>query len=61
MAQLTDLYQGSKSQSAVKFLNSSQLQEYGAGSKYKKCDVDRIMHALVFECVLNETCQQNKG
>jgi len=31
----------------------------GSGKKYKKADVDRIMHALVFEGVLQEISQEN--
>lgn len=33
MLQLSELYRGSKSQSATKFLNTSRLKGYGKGSK----------------------------
>jgi bloom syndrome protein len=43
LVQLTDLYRGSKSQSAVKFLDMSRLKKYcGAGSKFKKFEIDRL-------------------
>ena len=61
LTQLTDLYRGSKSQSAVKFLDTSRLQGYGAGSKFKKLDADRIVHAMIFDRIINESSVQNKG
>lgn len=61
LTQLSELFRGSKSKSATKFLDISRLDGYGAGSKYKKPDIDRIMHSLVFERILTETSEQNKG
>lgn len=61
MLQLGDLYRGSKSQSATKFLDTSKLRFYGSGSQYKKPDIDRILHSLVFERVFEESADQNKG
>ena len=39
-------------------MQTSKLTGYGGGSKFTKADVDRIMHALVFENVLEESSQQ---
>jgi superfamily II DNA helicase RecQ len=61
MAQLSELYRGSKSQSATKFLNTSRLKGYGAGSKLKKYEIDRITYAMVFERLLVETSVANAG
>ena len=61
LAQLCELYRGSKSKSAVKFLDISRLKGYGAGKKFKKGDIERITHAMVFERVLVEISEQNKG
>jgi bloom syndrome protein len=61
MVQLSELYRGSKSQSATKFLNTSRLKAYGAGSKFKRFDIDRITHAMVFERLLVETSVENGG
>ena len=59
--QLTELFRGSKSQSAVKFLDTSKLRGYGAGSQYKRNDVDRITHAMVFERIILEEGAENSG
>jgi bloom syndrome protein len=61
MAQLGQLYFGSKAQSATKFLDTSRLRGYGLGSKFKKPEIDRIMHALVFDRVVQEISEENKG
>lgn len=61
LVQLMDLFRGSKSKAATKFLDTSRLREYGAGSKYSKPDSDRIAHAMVFERILVETRIENKG
>jgi superfamily II DNA helicase RecQ len=61
MLQLTELYRGSKAQSATKFIDTNRLRGYGKGSKYKKPEVDRIFHSLVFERVLVEKSVQNKS
>ena len=61
LTQLAELYRGSKSQSATKFLDTSRLHGYGAGTKYKKYEVDRIFHAMVFERIIHESSVQNKG
>ena len=39
-------------------MQTNLLSGYGGGSKLNKADVDRIMHALVFENILEETAQQ---
>ena len=61
MTQLSDLYRGSKSQASTKFLDTNRLRGYGSGSQYKKFEIDRIMHAMIFERLLCETSEQNKG
>jgi len=61
MIQLADLYRGSKAQSATKFLNLSKIRGYKKGSKYKKFDLDRITHAMVFDRVLVERSVENKS
>lgn len=59
MSQVAELYRGSKAKSLTKFLQVEKLSGYGAGGHYKKADIDRIMHALVFEGVLQEISQEN--
>eukprot|EP00934_Nitzschia_sp_Nitz4_P008470 Nitzschia sp. Nitz4//scaffold102_size76354//38618//42311//NITZ4_005634-RA/size76354-processed-gene-0.40-mRNA-1//-1//CDS//3329532255//8460//frame0 len=61
MVQLTELYRGSKSQSATKFLQVQRLNGYGKGSKYKKHELDRITHAMIFERLLVETSTETFG
>lgn len=56
---LTDLLKGSKSKAATKFLNTSKLSGYGAGSKYTKVDLDRIMHSMVFQGIVVEIAEEN--
>ncbi len=55
---LSELWRGSKNKQHTKFLLTSSLSGYGGGSKHSKHDVDRIMHALVFENILEEQAQQ---
>mmetsp|Transcript_16862 Transcript_16862/g.31928 ORF Transcript_16862/g.31928 Transcript_16862/m.31928 type:complete len:1280 (-) Transcript_16862:2376-6215(-) len=59
MSQVAELYRGSKAKSLTKFLQLEKLKAYGAGKHYKKADIDRIMHALIFEGVLQEISQEN--
>ena len=59
--QLTELYRGAKNQSTIKFLDVSKLRGYGAGSKLKRTDIDRITHAMVFERIIVEECAENSG
>lgn len=61
LLQLTELFRGSKSKSATKFLNVAQLNGFGAGSRYSKSDVDRIAHAMVYEKILLESSERNGG
>lgn len=61
VVQLTELYRGSKSQSTTRNFNTNGLVGYGAGSKYKKGDVERIMHAMIFERLLIESSVENNG
>jgi len=59
MAQVTELYRGSKSKSATKFINVQKIHGYGAGLKYTKADVDRITHAMVFQGIIQEISEVN--
>jgi bloom syndrome protein len=59
MVQLTELFRGSKSKNAIKFLDVSKLRCIGAGKKYQKRDVDRIAHAMIYEKILVEEQIQN--
>ena len=61
MVQLTDLFKGSKSKSATKFLNVSRLTTCGAGKKYSKSDLDRITHAMIYDKILLETAELAGG
>lgn len=54
MAQLSELYRGSKNKSLTKFIDLGKLRNFGGGSKFSKADMDRIMHSLIFEGVLEE-------
>jgi superfamily II DNA helicase RecQ len=60
LLQITELYRGSKVKSVTKFLKINQLRGYGNGSKYKKHDIDRIAHAMIYEHILIEESVQNK-
>lgn len=61
LAQLTELYRGSKSQAHTKFIKLQNLSDYGAGSSLNKNELDRIMHTMVFEEVLVEISEANGG
>ena len=61
LTQLSELFRGSKSKQTTRFLDTDRLDNYGAGSQIKKGDLDRIVHAMVFEGILTETSVQNKG
>ena len=54
MVQLAEPFRGSKSKSATKWLQVSELKGFGAGSKYSKPDIDRIAHAMVHQKILLE-------
>jgi bloom syndrome protein len=58
--QLTEVYRGSKSQQVVKFLDTNRLKSYGAGKAYKKYDLDRVVHTMIFDRVLVEASVQNQ-
>ena len=62
LLQLGELYRGSTSQSATKgFSNVKAIPGFNAGSKFKKFEVDRILHSMIFEHLLQETGQDTKG
>ena len=51
---LTEIYRGSKAKTHTKFLNTSSLKGYGAGKGYNKGELDSIVHAMVFESIIEE-------
>jgi bloom syndrome protein len=59
MHQLSELFRGSKAKAITKNFNVNGLRGYCAGSKYKKYDVDRITHEMVFENILTETSTES--
>jgi len=59
LAQVSELYRGSKAQTTIKFIDVKRIPGYGLGQKYNKTDLDRIMHAIVFEGILQEISQEN--
>lgn len=65
MFQLSELYKGSKSKSALKGLEKYDLKRvmkgYGTGSALKKHEIDRIMHAMIFDHLLLESGVDTKG
>ena len=58
--QLIEIYRGSKSQQLVKFLDTSRLKGYGGGKSFKKFELDRVAHSMIFERVIIETSVQNQ-
>lgn len=60
MLQLSELYRGSKSKTITKSYPINAIKGFGAGSKFKKHDIERIMHAMIFERILVENSVENK-
>jgi bloom syndrome protein len=58
MAQIIQLYAGSKAKSAVKYLKLELIPGVGKGKMFKK-DIDRIFHAMIFNGVLQEITEEN--
>ena len=58
LGQVSELWRGSKSKTVTKFLNTDKIVGYGKGSGYKKADLDRILHAMVFEGVIQEISEE---
>ena len=58
LGQVSELWRGSKSKTVTKFLNTDKIAGYGKGSGYKKADLDRILHAMVFEGVIQEISEE---
>jgi len=54
LVQLTELYRGTKSKQYTKFVNTDALKGYGAGKKYTKIELDLIVHAMVFDGIIEE-------
>jgi superfamily II DNA helicase RecQ len=59
MNQLSELFRGSKAKAITKNFHVNGLRGYGAGSQYKKYDIDRITHEMVFEKILTETSTES--
>ena len=57
--QLSELWRGTKNKTHTKFLQTEALNGYGKGSKFNKNDVDTIVHAMVFEKILEETSEES--
>lgn len=66
LGQLCDLYRGSGSQAIKKLMpHGRKIEElknygYGHGSKYKKFEVDRVLHTMIFERLLTENSVDTK-
>lgn len=58
LTQLMEVYRGSKSKSVARFSN---VVGHGKGSRYKRHELDRIAHAMIFDHVLVERGQANQG
>ena len=61
MLQLSELYRGSKSKAITKIYRVNGMKGFGSGSKFKKYDIERITHAMIFERILVENSVENKG
>lgn len=62
LLQLGELYRGATSQSATKGLSEvNKIPGFNEGSKFKKFEIDRILHAMIFDHALQETGQDTKG
>jgi bloom syndrome protein len=61
LVQVSELYRGAKTKSLIGNLDTGRIKGYGAGSKFKKYDIDRIMHAMVFERLLVEESTETNG
>jgi hypothetical protein len=59
--QLSELYRGSKAKQVTNNFTTNGLRGYGAGSKYKKQEIERITHAMIFHKILVEESQENNG
>jgi len=60
MLQLSDLYRGSRSKTITKNYQINRIEGFGAGSKFKKHDIERITHAMIFERILVENSVENQ-
>jgi len=64
LLQLTELFRGSKTKAITKSLpNYASLQGYGHAALYElktKTEIDRVVHAMIFERILTEVSEQNK-
>jgi superfamily II DNA helicase RecQ len=61
MKQLTDLYRGSKCQSSTKGFDTNRLDGFGKGSRWKKFELDKIVHTMVCDHIMLETSIQNQS
>jgi superfamily II DNA helicase RecQ len=56
---LSELWRGTKNKTHTKFLQTEALIGYGKGSKFSKNDVDAIVHAMVFDSILEEISEES--
>mmetsp|Transcript_7238 Transcript_7238/g.17013 ORF Transcript_7238/g.17013 Transcript_7238/m.17013 type:complete len:332 (-) Transcript_7238:424-1419(-) len=49
MNQVAELYRGAKNKTVMEGFVTGRIQGYGSGSSIKKHELDRIMHAMIFE------------
>lgn len=61
MLQVSELYRGSKTKSLIGNIDTGRLKGYGAGSKFKKYEIDRITHAMVFDRLFVEESTETNG
>eukprot|EP00536_Pseudo-nitzschia_multiseries_P017448 jgi/Psemu1/264303/estExt_Genewise1Plus.C_15560004 len=61
MLQLAELYRGSKSKAITKSYPVNKIEGFGAGAKFKKHDIEKITHGMIFERILAETSVETKG
>eukprot|EP00980_Cylindrotheca_fusiformis_P018945 scaffold6331_cov195-Cylindrotheca_fusiformis.AAC.9 len=61
MLQVSELYRGSKAKSVISNINTGRLKGYGAGSKFKKYEIDRITHAMIFDRLFVEESVETNG
>ncbi|GMH94580.1 hypothetical protein TrVE_jg13575 [Triparma verrucosa] len=60
LIQLADLYRGLKSSTKKVIFNPEQIQSLGVGKRFKKPEVEAILHNLVAQHILVEKSSKNK-
>jgi superfamily II DNA helicase RecQ len=59
--QLAELWRGTKSKAHTKFLITENLNGYGKGKAVSKSETDALVHAMVFEGVIEELSEETTG